>query len=664
MAGGGIGDVFSGIGSALGGALSSLGGMGGGGGSSAGTSAMGGPDLPTDPTNAPTNVLTNPIVGAEEALSGNAPGIQQPQQQQQQQPPQPPQQPTFTTPPQTAPQQFPSFEAMDAATKQPNYLPPEQQQTADPNSAQPLTAQAGVAPAAAASADTAQATAQTDQSGQTADQQSDGQQGAQQQQQGQQKRNENPLTQAGNFLKNLAKPHSAPAPSPLASLLNRGPGGLLQDLMGLTNQVGPAYGPQEYSSQGATEHGYGYGAGETSPAPPAVSPPTQPAAPQPPPTAAVANAPIAPSAATDPNLAAIAQQAKDQSRLPGGNIQWTTRPGMGVSGSPQGGPTPTLINTQQAAAAPAPGMGANPAADRWVSPQHVSMGQLAGTDTPPTPGYSTTMRDTRARLFEQMTPQDKILAAGMMQAENAKDPIGPMESLANRAAANNMTMGQLLRSRFYGPGASFARRGMAIQRSGQMPHYEAVMAAVQNGSNVLGGATDQGSGRDPNVGWTGGRIRRSGEVYNDWGGGRGHAANAKWRREIQARVRAENQPPTAVAATEPQRMGGDLEGVVRATSQLAPRGLPTESYRRSTNVEDARRNPFMTPLSYPTAPTGVDPAVRNDWLAGLQSPQRASTLATQAGADDIDPLLDRLAQQWAMQLMGGQVPMPRPRPRM
>jgi hypothetical protein len=122
------------------------------------------------------------------------------------------------------------------------------------------------------------------------------------------------------------------------------------------------------------------------------------------------------------------------------------------------------------------------------------------------------------------------------------------------------------------------------------------------------------------------------------------------------------QAPT-IAAVEPQRFGNDLSGIVNTTSRLAPRGLPTESYRPSTNVEDARRNPFMTPLTFPTAQTGAPENVVNDWRAGLQSPQRASELARQAGANDIDPLLDQLAQQWAMQLMGGQVPMPRPRPR-
>jgi hypothetical protein len=123
------------------------------------------------------------------------------------------------------------------------------------------------------------------------------------------------------------------------------------------------------------------------------------------------------------------------------------------------------------------------------------------------------------------------------------------------------------------------------------------------------------------------------------------------------------QQRSPVAAVEPQRFADDLSGIVNTTAGLARGGLPTESYRPSTNVEDARRNPFMTPLAYPSGPTGAPENVVNDWRAGLQSPGRASEMARQLGSNDIDPLLDRLAQQWAVQLMGGQVPMPRPRPR-
>jgi hypothetical protein len=126
------------------------------------------------------------------------------------------------------------------------------------------------------------------------------------------------------------------------------------------------------------------------------------------------------------------------------------------------------------------------------------------------------------------------------------------------------------------------------------------------------------------------------------------------------------QSGQTMTAVEPQRFNfgpnPDLTGIVNATAKMAPGGLPTQDWRHSTNVEQGN-DPFLTPLRYPTAPTGVDPRVKNDWLAGLQSPQRATQMAAQLGSNDIDPLLDQLSQQWAMQLMGGQIPMPRPRPR-
>lgn len=53
-------------------------------------------------------------------------------------------------------------------------------------------------------------------------------------------------------------------------------------------------------------------------------------------------------------------------------------------------------------------------------------------------------------------------------------------------------------------------------------------------SNILKGATDQGSGNDPNVQHQGGRIKVPGsnEVYNDWGA-LGHDKARKWREDQQ-----------------------------------------------------------------------------------------------------------------------------------
>jgi hypothetical protein len=64
-------------------------------------------------------------------------------------------------------------------------------------------------------------------------------------------------------------------------------------------------------------------------------------------------------------------------------------------------------------------------------------------------------------------------------------------------------------------------------------------------SNLLKGATDQGSGSDPNVAWAGGRIKlhRWGETYNDWGA-YGHEAAARFREEQQRAVAAGGSMPS------------------------------------------------------------------------------------------------------------------------
>jgi hypothetical protein len=71
-------------------------------------------------------------------------------------------------------------------------------------------------------------------------------------------------------------------------------------------------------------------------------------------------------------------------------------------------------------------------------------------------------------------------------------------------------------------------------------------------SNLIKGATDQGSGHDPNVNWQGGRTVRYGEVYNDWDYG-GHEKARRFREEQQANVaaadRAERERVAALGET-------------------------------------------------------------------------------------------------------------------
>jgi hypothetical protein len=175
----------------------------------------------------------------------------------------------------------------------------------------------------------------------------------------------------------------------------------------------------------------------------------------------------------------------------------------------------------------------------YVSQNSIAASRIAGSDTRPTPGYSTTMRDARARAFQGMDDQTKRLVAGMASAELSNDPIGPIEALLNRSAQTGTPVRTLLYNGFYRNTApTFASRAAQLQSSGQIGRYMAAIEAVQNGSNVLAGATDQGSAKlnDPNAQNPSGRIIRYDESFND------HTpASARWRQQIQRRVQQELQ---------------------------------------------------------------------------------------------------------------------------
>jgi hypothetical protein len=92
---------------------------------------------------------------------------------------------------------------------------------------------------------------------------------------------------------------------------------------------------------------------------------------------------------------------------------------------------------------------------------------------------------------------------------------------------------------FYGP----IRRGLLAARVAELARDKARAAGMDRainvalaGSNLLRGATDQGSPTDPNAAWSGGRLMRQGEVYNDWGGGPGGHEGAAAFRELQHRA--------------------------------------------------------------------------------------------------------------------------------
>lgn len=436
----------------------------------------------------------------------------------------------------------------------------------------------------------------------------------------------------------------------ISALLRGGPMGALSELA----REAQGQGMQQPSLPGGGAPGRGYSAGRTGQPGEDEGTPETPAPGQP-------GAPQTPEQQQQAQAAAAGQEAPGVSPLtssgfepgqPGqpaapGTLQqppaWATAAG--------GAPNTTATQNASLGGGNIPSTG-NAQVDRWVSPQHVGLSRNAGTNTPGTPGYSSTMRDARAPYMDQLTPQDRTLLYGMMNAENEKDPIGPMESLANRAAANHMSIRHILNSGFYGPRSSFLRRGLAIQNSGRAGHYDSVINAVRRGSNVLGGATDQGSGRDPNVGWRGGRVMRSGEVYNDWGGGRGHNANRSWREQIQARVRAENaaNPPRPPAPIPNAQRVGEGSPIASFGAGSMGQGNIARDWRRSSNFEDVSNPTFDQRFTGDTSPAEarIRRANYEAGLPGYQAPP--SQLANALGLgdirlDQITQLLSQLTQQ-------------------
>src|SRR5262245_4039266 len=173
----------------------------------------------------------------------------------------------------------------------------------------------------------------------------------------------------------------------------------------------------------------------------------------------------------------------------------------------------------------------------------VAQSRLAGTNTAPTAGFSPVLAQERAPYLKEIeNPRTALKVATMMSFESSRDPVAVAESLQNGSKYRKSTIDNMVSPRFYGPMRKPRmrnRRMAALQPNPQlMQKYLDAYRTAARGTNLLGGATDQGSGRDPNVRHTGGRVIRFGETYNDWGGGPGgHAGARQFREDQQRRVR-------------------------------------------------------------------------------------------------------------------------------
>jgi len=155
-------------------------------------------------------------------------------------------------------------------------------------------------------------------------------------------------------------------------------------------------------------------------------------------------------------------------------------------------------------------------------------------------GGAAFLKDQRAGMAEEVKRDPKLAATlrGVLASEDARDPAGPMEALANRSAlydsmGKHKSLHDLLYGGFYGP----LNRGQV--RPSNDPKMQAGMDKVFAGSNRLKGATDQGSSGDPNAAWQGGRIlppgASRGAIYNDWGG-LGHDTARRFRESQQKQM--------------------------------------------------------------------------------------------------------------------------------
>jgi hypothetical protein len=156
----------------------------------------------------------------------------------------------------------------------------------------------------------------------------------------------------------------------------------------------------------------------------------------------------------------------------------------------------------------------------------------------------------RARFGADLekNPGLKQELAALVAMENPKAGTAVVESLMNRMSMTGGSLRSGMHSGFYGP----MNRGQvhwtgSHGQQAMMGHIDEALA----GSNIIRGATDQGSGRDPNVNWQGGKVVIAGETFNDWGGHLGHEYSRRFRENQQRQVAAGGDAATGGAVPLP-----------------------------------------------------------------------------------------------------------------
>lgn len=218
-------------------------------------------------------------------------------------------------------------------------------------------------------------------------------------------------------------------------------------------------------------------------------------------------------------------------------------------------------------------------------------------------GGSEFLRQQRSPLVDQVEkdPQLKKRMAALLSLENEGAGPAVIESLYNRTTAINqerakkglppISLKDMIhrpgRKSFYGPEN---QPGLVERRMAELDKDPKRRARLDKlidqaaASNVIKGATDQGSGSDPNVYWPGGKTVIHGETFNDWGGGLGHEGNRRFREAQQAAVRAAQASPGGDRVATRAETDKSMTQQVRGTADINVNvGAQHESSRITRN---------------------------------------------------------------------------------
>jgi hypothetical protein len=153
----------------------------------------------------------------------------------------------------------------------------------------------------------------------------------------------------------------------------------------------------------------------------------------------------------------------------------------------------------------------------------------------------------RSRFAQELNdPNKRLQFAAMLLSEG--NPLQTAESAMNRSDMTHNTLMQALHGGFYGP----VNRGQLPKFMRELqsnPKLMARMNAAINsalaGSDAIRGFTDQGMRSDPNGAWImrHDHLDMGGNLFGDWGGGRGHDAAEAWRHNFESHAGASGAIP-------------------------------------------------------------------------------------------------------------------------